>query len=95
MVVGAAIVGAWLVIVFAGIVSRADELEATADQERRTRDMLMIQADLVQKEIDFVRSDAFVQQAARQLGLGERGERAFRLPGDAPTPAPIAPLGGP
>jgi hypothetical protein len=55
----------------------------------------MIQADLVQEEIDFVRSDAFVQQAARQLGLGERGERAFRLPGDAPTPAPIAPLGGP
>ncbi len=93
MVVGVAIVGVWLVIVFAGIVSRADELEATADEARRARDMLVIHADLVQDEILFVRSDAFVQQAAREQGLGEAGERAFRLPEGAPTPAPIVPLG--
>jgi hypothetical protein len=95
MALGAALVGAWLVIVFAGIVSRADELEATADQARRARDMLVIQAELVEDEIEFVRSDAFVRQAAREQGLGEAGERAFRLPDDAPTPAPIVPLGAP
>jgi hypothetical protein len=95
MIVGAAIVAVWLVVVFAGIVSRADELEATADRERQTRDALVIQSELVDDEIDFVRSEAFVQQAAREHGYGTDGEQHFRLPDDAGTPPPIHPLGAP
>ena len=95
MVVGAAIVAVWLVVVFAGIVSRADELDAAADRERQTRDTLIIQSELVDDEIDFVRSDAFVQQAARAHGYGTADEQHFRLPEDAGTPPPIRPLGEP
>jgi hypothetical protein len=94
MVAGAVLVGAWLVIVFTGIVSRADELEATEKAEQAEVEELAIHAELAQREIRFVDSVDFVEQAARGEGFGQGGEKRFRLPDDAPVPPPtIIPLG--
>ena len=95
MLAGAAVVGAWLVLVFAGILSRADELEATARDEQSRVDALEMHAALVEDEIDFVESGAFIDQAARGLGLGPDHERRFSLPEGAPPPPTIVPLGAP
>ena len=95
MAAGAVIVGVWLVIVFTGILSRADELEAAERLEQRQVEELATHADLADREIEFVESDDFVQQAARGQGFGQAGERAFRLPEDAPPPPTIRPLGHP
>jgi cell division protein FtsB len=95
MIAGAAVVGVWLVVVFAGIIARADELDATVQVEQAEVDALQMHADLADREITFVSTDAFVQQAARGEGYGEAGERRFRLPDDAPPPPTIRPLGSP
>ena len=42
-----------------------------------------------------MRSDAFVEQAAREHGYGTDEEQPFRLPDGAGTPPPIRPLGAP
>jgi hypothetical protein len=95
MIAGAAVVGVWLVVVFAGILARADELEASQRVEQEEVESLTIHAELADREIEFVETDAFVQQAARGEGYGGEGERAFRLPDDAPPPPTIRPLGAP
>ena len=95
MVAGAVLVGIWLVIVFTGILSRADELEASEQLERAQVEDLATHADLAQREIEFVATDDFVQQAARGEGFGKEVERRFRLPDEAPPPPTIRPLGAP
>jgi hypothetical protein len=95
MVAGAALVGVWLVIVFAGILSRAEELEATERTEQAEVAELQVHSDLADEEIEFVDSADFVQQAARGEGFGQEGERRFRLPDDAGPPPTIRPLGAP
>ena len=95
MIAGAAVVGVWLVVVFTGILSRAEELEASEQVERAQVADLAMHAELADREIEFVRSDDFVEQAARGEGFGLEGERRFRLPEDAPAPPTIRPLGAP
>jgi hypothetical protein len=95
MVAGAAVVGVWLVIVFAGILARADELDATQRAEQADFESLTVHAELADREIDFIETDQFVRQAARAEGYGAEGERRFRLPDDAPPPPTITPLGAP
>ena len=56
MVAGAVLVGVWLVIVFTGILSRADELEASERLEQAQVEDLAMHAELANREID-VRQD--------------------------------------
>jgi hypothetical protein len=91
-VVGLALVG-WLGFVFAGTLGRADDLDAQALAARAQVEALEARLELGRAEVDFVGSDAFVEQGARTLGWGEEGELAFELDADAPAPAPVPLLG--
>ena len=92
---GAVLVGVWLVVVFTGILSRADELEASQRLEQAQVEDLAMHAELANREIAFVKTDDFVEQAARGEGFGKEGERRFRLPEGASPPPTIRPLGAP
>jgi cell division protein FtsB len=82
-----------LIVIFAGTLTRATELEQLAAVQRASVAAMQEQLDAAQAEVQFLESDELVEQHARALGLGYRGERAFQLPADAPSPEPIVPLG--
>jgi cell division protein FtsB len=82
-----------IVFVFAGTLARATELEQEAARARAEVAALEERLAAGNAEVEFLRSDRFLEQQARVVGYGERGEQAFRLPDDAPSPEPIVPLG--
>jgi cell division protein FtsB len=82
-----------IVFVFAGTLARATELEAQAAQARAEVAALAARAEAGRDEIEFMESDAFIEQGARAAGYGLKGEQRFRLPDDAPSAPPIATLG--
>ena len=49
--------------------------------------------DLGLDEIEFIKSETFINQAARTVGYGSEGETAFRLPADVPAAQPLPALG--
>ena len=84
-----------IVFVFAGTLARATELEQEAARARAEVAALEERLAAGNAEVEFLRSDRFLEQQARVVGYGERGEQPFRLPEDAPSPEPIVPLGSP
>lgn len=82
-----------IVFVFAGTLARATELEQDAARARAEVASLEERLAAGNAEVEFLRSDRFLEQQARVVGYGERGEQPFRLPEDAPSPEPIVPLG--
>lgn len=92
LVFGLFVVGG-LLLVFAGTLARSTDIEAQAEKARAEVAALEARVAQGNAEIAFFESDAFVQQEARVLGLGEKGESRFGLPEDAPLPEPIVPLG--
>jgi hypothetical protein len=83
-----------LIVIFAGALARATELEREAEQARRDVAGLRATVEAGVAEADFILTDRFVEQQARAVGYGTRGERPFRLPESVPSPDPIDPLGG-
>jgi hypothetical protein len=88
-----AFVATAVVVVFAGTLTRATELERQVALASAAVEELEGRLAAGDVELRFIESDEFVQQQARALGFGERGERAFRLPDDAPSPPPVPVLG--
>jgi type II secretory pathway pseudopilin PulG len=88
-----AVIAVWLVIVFARAI--ADVNRATTLQQSVAAESAALTQQLAadRRELALVQTDAFQRIQARAYGLGESGERAFSLPADAPSPAPIVPLG--
>ena len=88
-----AIVGVWLVFVFARALSDVDR--ATARQQTISPEAATLQArlDADHRELLLVQTDAFQRLQARAYGMGAPGEVVFSLPQDAPSPPPIVPLG--
>jgi len=82
-----------IVFVFAGTLARATELEAQAAQARAEIAALEARTEAGRNEIEFIKSDAFIEQQARAAGYGLKGEQRFRLPDDAPSPPAITSLG--
>lgn len=82
-----------IVVVFSGTLTRSTDMEARAEQARAERDRAQAAVEAGELELQFVRSDEFVLWQARALGMGEKGEQPFELPEDAPSPAPIVPIG--
>jgi cell division protein FtsB len=82
-----------IVFVFAGALSRATQLEQEAARARA--EVAALESRLMEgnAEVEFLKSDRFLEQQARVVGYGERGEVPFRLPDGAPSPEPIVPLG--
>lgn len=82
-----------IVFVFAGTLARATELEQQAARARAEVAALEARLAAGSAEVEFLRSDRFLEQQARAVGYGEKGELPFRLPDDAPTPEAIPALG--
>ena len=87
----AAIVSVWVVAVFARQVVDVAAASDRADRLRTDNATLASQVDDLERELDLVQREAFVQQEARAQGLGTRGERPFTLGPDAPALEPDAP----
>ncbi len=82
-----------VVIIFIGTLTRATAIEADAERVRAEVAVLQERVASGKDEIAFLDTDAFVEQVARGIGYGERGEIAIELEPDAPSPQPIVPLG--
>jgi hypothetical protein len=82
-----------IVLVFAGTLTRATELEAEAAQASADVADLRERLEAGNVELQFIETDSFREQQARAAGFGARDERYFRLPDDAPSPPPIVALG--
>ena len=97
VVIGALVLGLFvaggLVFVFAGTLARSTDLEAQAQKARAEVAALEARVEAGLAEVEFVKTDAFIDQQARAIGYGTPGETRFRLPPDAPPPAFITPLG--
>ena len=78
-----AIVSLWIVAVFARQVGDVAAASDRAANLRLDNAGLASQVDGLQRELDLVQRQAFVQQEARAYGLGARGERPFVLGPDA------------
>jgi hypothetical protein len=94
VLIGLAIVGVWLVFVFARALGDVDH--ATSRQQAVAEEASTLQARLEadRRELLLVQTDAFQRLQARAYGLGGPGEVVFSLPQDAPSAPPITPLGG-
>lgn len=82
-----------VILVFTGTLTRATDIEAEAERIRAEVALLQARVEAGGAEVSFLETEAFVQQVARSIGWGKRGETAFRLPAGAPSPPPIVPLG--
>lgn len=82
-----------LVIIFGGTLARSTDVEAEAARLRAEVQLLEARVAAGEAEIEFLEGEAFLLQQARQEGYGERGETAFALPPDAPSPAPLPSIG--
>ena len=82
-----------LVFVFAGTLARATTLEAEATVARSAVAALEASVGAGRAELEFLETDQFIEQLARGVGFGRKGEQAFSLPEDAPEPPAIPPLG--
>lgn len=82
-----------VVLIFTGTLTRSTDIEAEAERLRVDVAVLQARVDAGAQEVAFLDTDEFVQQVARSIGMGERGEIAFALEADAPSPQPIIPLG--
>ena len=93
LLIAIAIVAIWLVFVFARALGDVDH--ATARKQSIAAEAATLQArlDADHREQLIVQTDAFQAMQARAYGLGAPGEIVFSLPQDAPSPAPITPLG--
>lgn len=87
------VVGLGLVLIFAGTLSRSSDLGGEAAARRAEFAALSQRVADGRAEVEFLETEAFVDQVARSIGWGSRGERAFALSPNAPSPAPIVPLG--
>ena len=82
-----------LVLVFSGTLTRSTDIETEAEKARAELVALKERVETGREELAFVESEAFVQQVARSIGMGLRGEKPFALEPDAPSPQPIIALG--
>lgn len=77
------IVSVWIVAVFARQVGEAAAAGDRADNLRIENATLVSQVDDLQKELDLIGRQAFIEQQARTYGLGDKAERPFTLAPDA------------
>jgi cell division protein FtsB len=82
-----------LILIFGGTLTRSTDIEAEAETARAEVAELQARFEAGDEEVKFLETDAFVEQFARSIGMGLRGEKPFALAPDAPSPEPIIPLG--
>jgi len=87
------VVAIWLVFVFAKALSDVDHATTVHQSIAAETQALQARLDAVHREQQIVQTDAFQRMQGRAYGMGATGEIVFALPANAPSPAPIAPLG--
>ena len=87
----AALVAAWVIILFARQVGEASEATARADAMRASNGRLELAVSALEGELALIQKQAYISQAARQYRLGKSREIPFALADDAPALAADAP----
>jgi hypothetical protein len=87
----AALVSAWIVIVFGRQVGEASAASSRAQVLATENEAAAAEIDALRVELDLVQRPEYVDLAARAERLGTGRERAFTLAADAPTLAADAP----
>jgi hypothetical protein len=91
--IGGIILTVWLVVIFGRAIADTNALSQRQAHEESVNAQLRAQVEQGRAEINFIKSDLFLQFQARAVGMGAVGENAFALAANAPSPAPLTPLG--
>ena len=88
-----AIVGVWLLVVFANALADASDQTARLARERVVNTSLQAQVAAGGAEIATIQGRVFLDFLARSYAMGEPHERPFALLQGAPPPPVMSPLG--
>src|SRR5215203_792391 len=90
----AALVAAWVIVLFARQVGEASEASTRADGMRTQNEALAATVSALERELELIQRQAYIEQQAREYRLGSPREIPFiladgapRLPLDAPGTA--------
>ncbi len=89
--VAAALVSAWIVIVFARQAGEAATASNRADEIARDNAALATEVSALEHELDLIERPAYIAQQARAYGVGSPQEIPFTLDPSIPDPGPDAP----
>jgi cell division protein FtsB len=87
----AAVVAAWVIVLFARQVSDASEAAGRADAMRASNAALELEVAALEREKALIQGQAYVDQQAREYRLGTTNEIPFILSDDAAPLPPDAP----
>jgi cell division protein FtsB len=87
----AALVAAWVIVLFARQVSEASEASTRADEMRVHNEALAADVIALEDELALIQRQAYIEQQAREYRLGTAREIPFILADDAPPLAADAP----
>ena len=86
-----ALVAAWVILLFARQVGEASEASTRAEVMRASNERLEGDVAALERELELIQRQAYVEQQAREYRLGEAREIPFVLDADAPPIAGDAP----
>lgn len=89
--VAAALLSAWIVVVFARQAADASTAASRADEIARENGAILEEIDALEEELDLISRPEYVAQQARGYRLGSPREIPFTLDPSIPTPGPNAP----
>ena len=89
--IASAMLAAWIVIAFARQVAEASDAADRAGDIATGNAMLSLEVAAMERELDAIARQRFVEQQARAHGVGDVDEIPFTLAPDAPPLAPDAP----
>jgi cell division protein FtsB len=90
-ILASAMLAAWIVIAFARQVGEASAATARADEIASSNAALRIEVAALERELDLIARQRYIEQQGRAYGLGGPREIAFALAKDAPPPPDDAP----
>ncbi len=89
--VAAALLSAWIVVVFARQAADAASASSRVDQTARDNAALAAEVASLERELAIIEKPAYIAQQARAYGLGSPQEIPFTLDPSVPAPGPDAP----
>ncbi len=87
----AALVAAWVIVLFARQVGEASEASTRADAMRVQNEAMAANVGALEAELELIQRQAYIEQQAREYRLGAPREIPFILADDAPPLAADAP----
>jgi hypothetical protein len=87
----AAVVAAWVIVLFARQVGEASDASTRAAEMRLANARLAADVMALERELELIQRQAYIEQQAREYRLGESREIPFILAQDAPPLAEDAP----